>query len=91
MKFKITKEEEIEVSIDFPIYRKSANVNCHYYRVLSEENAVQVTNTATSKVIQNIPPYHAWSTNFDIVDCTKEEFEAAYNKTLDNLIILAQS
>ena len=91
MKFKITKEEEIEVSIDFPIYRKSANVNCHYYRVLSESDAVQVTNTATSKVIQNIPPYHAWSTNFDIVDCTKEEFDEAYLKTLDNLIILAQS
>jgi len=91
MKFKITKEEEIEVSIDFPIYRKSANVNCHYYRVLSEENAVLVTNTTTSKMIQNIPPYHAWSTNFDIVDCTKEEFDAVYFTTLDNLIILAQS
>ena len=90
MKFKITREEEIEVAIDFPVYRRSANVNCHWYRVVSESDAVQVTNTATSKVIQNIPAYHAWSTNFDMVDCTKQEFESAYFSTLDQLIILAQ-
>jgi len=91
MKIEVTKTEMVEVEVSFPHYRKSADTDCHWYKVLNETESIQVTNTHSSKTIQTCPTAHAYTHNFDVVDCTKEEFDAVYFKTIDLLIAKTQT
>lgn len=81
MKIKIVKVEEVEVDVSDPTYRKSS-VDCLYYKVISEEKALQVTLGAFTVQIGTVNASAAWNENIKMEDTTQEVFEAAYYKAL---------
>lgn len=81
MKFMITEVREIEVEVDFPVYKKSA---AHVYKVINENTCICACHTldqclSISLMSANI----AFRENTE--DSTAEEFEEKYNETLSRI------
>lgn len=92
MKLQIKRETKEEVEITLPIYRKDST---HYYFIFKEpdaygsnDNCIQVFDSDWGSII------HCYASlayvSKDTIDCSKKDFEAAYNrvkKLLDSKLI----
>ena len=68
-----------EVEITLPCYRRSETKNCNFWKVFNNEYAFYVCVVPDRETIG----IHCISTAIDnTIDCTKEEFDAAYAETL---------
>lgn len=76
--------ETVEREITLPAYRKDKFNG--FYKVVSEESTISVADGDDSYCIS-----HTVRTSMDVLtsreysDCSKEDFEAAYERTLDKL------
>ena len=86
MKLKIKTETTTEVEIELPVYRKAS---CFFYKVYSDENCIQVTDTVSHSGIIVAHAELAWHLDGG-TDCTKEEFEDAFAKVASQLSELAK-
>ncbi len=83
MEITIKKTIKEKVNVALPFYRKD---NCHHYKAYNEKNCIQVTNLWYNSAIQIVHISLAISeTN---VECTREEFEEAFNKVKEQLTSL---
>lgn len=87
MKLKITRIEEVEVPDNYPFYRKSGTVRCHYWKVYNKEScmSVFVGHQGSIQINDISNAYYA----ADIVDCAKEEFDFAYTEVMCKLCEIA--
>ena len=73
-----------EVELELPHYCKSENVNCHYWKILSEKETVHIVVAQTGT-----PKIEIYSTNVvDInrsIECSQAEFEDEYCKAMELL------
>lgn len=85
MKITLLKRDVIESSIEItlPAFMKS---NCHYYKVISQDLAICVTDLEGWKGIDEQRPVHAFAEGN--VESTEEEFEAGFAKVLKDLLHL---
>ena len=83
MKMTLLKRDVIESSIEItlPAFMKSS---CHYYKVISQDLAICVTDLEGWRGIDEQRPVHAFSS--DNVESTEEEFEAMFSKVLKDLL-----
>jgi len=81
MKLKVTSVEEIEVELQFPVYRKSSG-NCIFYKVLSEQKAIVVSEGLFGYSIEDCKPDHAWNPGINPSDCEESEFNEVYLKAI---------
>lgn len=79
MKLEIKKELIEYVEVELPFYKKS---NCSYYKVYSEKKCIQVCTLETSEDIGNVTNRCAF---INTEDCTKKEFDQAYER-ISNLL-----
>jgi hypothetical protein len=70
------KFEEIEITL--PVYRKSGDIRCHFWKVFSEKESMKVYISGSIEIQSSGCAFSIDGT----VDCTKEEFEQAYQETL---------
>jgi hypothetical protein len=87
MKIKTTRSVTEEHEVELPIYRKKEG---WHYKVFSPEKCIQVAyhkymDTAISIVAASL----AWQFA-DTVDCTKEEFDEAFNMAIGKLTKIAE-
>jgi hypothetical protein len=75
MKIKVSKTIEEEVELSLPAYRKGV---CHYYKIISDKLAIQVTDLENWSAISQVGTSIAVSTGKD--ECTEEEFNAKYEE-----------
>ena len=80
MKVKIQTTTETEIDIDFPSYKKGS---CHYFKLINEKIALQVTDLGEHSNIGIIHTDGAFV--IDTVECTDKEFEHGFNKVKDLL------
>ena len=84
MEITVKKTIEEKVNVELPIYRKS---NCHHFKVYSESECIYVTDLDVfSFAIQKGDASLALAERN--IECTKEEFEEAFNKVKEQLINL---
>lgn len=77
MKLQIKTEKEIEVNI--PSYRRFNDQ--YYYYIYSETNCIQVQKASTAAISDT---YISLAFLHEgMIDCSKEEFENAFNETLN--------
>ena len=82
IKIKIQKTPDFEeVEITLPVYRKTGDVKCHFAKVYSNDRCLWVTQGTYNPSVNICAPSLAFDCD-GMVDCTKEEFEAAYQETL---------
>ena len=74
-----------EVEIEFPIYRKSESIRCHFVKVYSELECMWVT-VACSPSIGICAAGLALNEGY--VECTKEEYEQAFEEVQTKLTLL---
>ena len=82
IKIKVQKTPDFEeVEFALPCYRKHSEVRCGFWKVYSKEKSLYV---CVGSIEQNQFDLQPSSCAFKsgIIDCTKEEFEAAYQETL---------
>ena len=82
-KMKITITREYDVPDVYPIYRASAQRNCHWYKV-TEGQCIIVTNGYSSLSITAAHKELAWSID-DNIDVTEAEFLDAYEAVKNRL------
>lgn len=82
MKLEIKEYNVKTVEIELPVYRKSI---CHYYKVYSDENFLQVCDVESNFSIGRFYAGLAFS-HEGIEDCSKEEFEENFKKVSEVLM-----
>lgn len=83
MKLKITRIEEIEVPDNYPIYRKSATLRCHYWMVFNARQCVSIyVGEQCSIQISDISNAYY---DYQAVNCEQEEFEFAFTEVMERL------
>ena len=81
MKLKIKTETTTEVEIELPVYRKVA---CFFYKVYSNEHCIQILDSCSNSGITLAHAELAWHLSGG-TDCTKEEFDQAFDKVFKEL------
>ena len=84
MEITIKKTVEEKVQITLPAYIKGV---CHFYKVISENKAIQVTTLEGHQSINETSPIVAFSNTKE--KCTKEEFNNAFNQIKEKLCDIA--
>lgn len=79
MKISINKTITEEIEIELPVYRIGI---AHAYKVFSDDYCVQVYTSSSSPTIGIHHSRLAFIGSTEI-DCTKEEFDKAYDKALE--------
>lgn len=79
MKLEIKKEIIEYVEVQLPLYKKSS---CHWYLVYEENRCLRVCDLRNHEEIGCINASCAF---MDTEDCTKEEFDQAYQR-ISNLL-----
>jgi hypothetical protein len=69
------KFEEIEITL--PVYRKSGDIRCHFWKVFSAKECLHAYIGGSIEIQSS-----QCALQVNDVDCTKEEFDAAYSETL---------
>ena len=86
MKIKKTITREVEVDIQFPAYFRTES-KLFYYRIKSENEAVQVHNAPSIGVgISTCDASMAFSTPYETI--TQQEFETFFNNAIKTISIL---
>ena len=80
MKITVVDSVTREVEVEFPVYKKTS---CHFYRVLSETDCVQVTDLGGYYGINTTFFSLAFSSTNE--DSTEEEFNEAFERVMNIL------
>ena len=78
IKIKVQKTptyEEVEITL--PAYRKSGDIRCHFWKVYSAKECLHAYVGGSIEIQSSGLAFLGNS-----IDCTKEEFEAAYSEIL---------
>jgi hypothetical protein len=86
MKLEIKEYQVKTVEIELPVYRKAI---CHYYKVYSDENCIQVCDLEDHLRVGVCSSKLAFSDE-NIKDCSKEEFEENFKRVSETIISLIQ-
>lgn len=84
MEITIKKTVEEKVKINLPAYVKSV---CHFYKVISENKAIQVTTLEGHQSINETSPVVAFSNTKE--ESTEAEFNNAFNQIKNKLCQIA--
>jgi hypothetical protein len=77
IKVAIPVTQKFEVEITLPVYRKSGDIRCHFWKVYSAKECLHAYIGGSIEIQSSQCAFQV-----DDVDCTKEEFDAAYSETL---------
>ena len=81
VKIEMTRTETFDIEVTFPVYRRLPSGQ-YYYACLDKDTVILV-NTDTPEIAKSYLNQAYLFKN--AYDTTKEDFEAAYNKTLTKL------
>lgn len=85
---KWTEKVDMEKEIPLPYYTKTRQVDCHWYKIVSDKQCLLVTDGGSGKQIGTY--YAELALSGDNIQCTEAEFVEAYQRvkaTIDNIAI----
>lgn len=87
MKVEETTKQTKEIEVKLPYYSKSS---CHYYKVISEHEAIEATILNTINQFGIATTYPSSAFRAGVAQCTEREFEDAFDMALDKLVSAAE-